>query len=67
MVFIAANMKDAAMHLENMIPVKKYDGKKSSNSTILTLVLYLYKRVLGVDDVREIVKNDFLNLTPTYS
>jgi len=47
-IFIANNLKDIISYLPNVVPIKQYDGKKSKNSTIMNLVLYLYKRMYGV-------------------
>ncbi|CDW87896.1 UNKNOWN [Stylonychia lemnae] len=62
-ILVSQNLKDVVSQMQNVIPIKQYDGKKSKNSTIMNLVLYLYKRLLGVPDVREIIKTDFHSLT----
>ena len=49
-----------------MIPIKSYDGKRSKNSTIMNLVIYLYKQILGEEDVREVIRDDFLKLSNLY-
>jgi hypothetical protein len=66
-VFVAANMKDVALHLENMVPIRKYDGRRSKNSTILNLVIFLYKKILGIEDVRPSIRNSFLELSSNYA
>lgn len=48
-------MISTANHIENTIPVKKYDGKKSKNKTLMKLVVYLFQRIAGVEDVREVI------------
>lgn len=32
----------------------------------MNLVVYLYKKMLGAKDIREIVQRDFLQLSPSY-
>eukprot|EP00347_Sterkiella_histriomuscorum_P014017 403362480 len=65
-IFISQNYKDVAMHIQNTVPIKQYDGKRSKNSTLMNLVVYLYKRMLGQDDVKSIIENDFLKLSTMY-
>ena len=36
-IFITHNLKDAVLNLENTVPVKGYDGKKSKNCTLMSL------------------------------
>ena len=59
-ILVSANLKEAAQHLTNVVPIKSYDGKKSKNNTLMSMVDYLYKYYLKAEDVREIVAQDFL-------
>lgn len=54
------------MHMHNTVPIKQYDGKRSKNSTLMNLVVYLYKRMLGQDDIKLIIEEDFLKLSTIY-
>lgn len=53
-------------YLENVVPIKAYDGRKSKNSTLMSLSHYLIKTFYGVKDVRKIIIKDFLRLSPYY-
>lgn len=65
-VLVTSNIKEAVNSILNIVPVKAYDGKRSKNSTLMNLAVYLYKRILPAEDVREVIKQDFLKLSPYY-
>jgi hypothetical protein len=48
-------MKEVVNHIQNVVPLKGFDGKRSKNSTLINLTLFMYKRMLGVDDVRDVI------------
>jgi hypothetical protein len=59
-------MSEVLLNLENVIPIKAYDGKRSKNSTFMNLIYYILSTLYGVNDVRKVIKNDFLKLSPLY-
>lgn len=65
-ILITSNLKETINHLQNSVPVKAYDGKRSKNSTLMNLALYLFKKFMNAEDVRKVVEGDFLSLSPLY-
>ena len=59
-------MTEVIFNIENVIPIKAYDGRRSKNSTLMNLAMYLLSTVLGVDDVRDTIRDQFLKLSPCY-
>ena len=55
------------MNLMNVVPVKSYDGKRSKNATLMNLANYLIERYNSVDDIRECVIDDFIQLSKDYN
>lgn len=53
-------------NIENAIPIKSYDGKRSKYSTLMSLAHYLLSDIYKIEDVRKIVVQDFLKLSPFY-
>lgn len=58
-LFIANDLRDVSLVHNNAIFVKSYLGNKYEN-TLAKLKVYLLKHILECNDVREIVKRDFL-------
>jgi energy-coupling factor transporter ATP-binding protein EcfA2 len=54
-IFVTHNMKEVVNHIQNVVPVKGFDGKRSKNSTLMNLTLFMYKRMLSVEDVRSTI------------
>jgi hypothetical protein len=48
-------MKEVVNHIQNVVPVKGFDGKRSKNSTLMNLTLFMYNRMLSVEDVRSTI------------
>ena len=65
-ILISSNLVEVVFNIENVIPIKAYDGKKSKNSTLMGLALYLLSNIYRKDDVRDVIVKDFLKLSPHY-
>ena len=48
------------INLENGIPIKDFYGDKCDKE-LLYLTKYIYDKLLNADDVREVIKKDFIN------
>lgn len=58
-LFIANDLRDMTLIHQNSIFVRSYHGNKYEN-TLAKLKMYLLKHVLECNDVRDIVRRDFL-------
>lgn len=65
-ILISQCLKQVAKNLENVIPIKAYDGRKSKNCTLMNLGFYLMSNIYGQHDSREVIKRDFLSICPYY-
>ena len=63
---VSTNLKEVAQNLTNVVPLKPFEGKKSKNATLINLVNYLHNKLLGTEDVRDVIEQDFLSLVPEY-
>jgi hypothetical protein len=59
-VIVAVNLDDLSTNIKSVIPVKPFEGKKRDN-TLKYLLAYLIGRILPVNDVREVIQEDFLS------
>jgi hypothetical protein len=48
---VSANLKEVFTSLNNVIPIKAYDGNRSKNSTLMNLATYLINYMYNVRDV----------------
>lgn len=59
-IMISSCLKEVIYNLENVVPVKAYDGKNSKNSTLAHLASYLISCFSGIDDIQPVIYKDFL-------
>jgi hypothetical protein len=65
-IFVTSSLKEVFMDLENVVPIKGFDGKKSTNTTLTSLAIYLITVISEADDARSVIKRDFLSLSEFY-
>ena len=51
-ILVASNLKEVANNIQNVVPVKSYDGKRSKNATLINLATYLIHRFAFAEDIR---------------
>jgi hypothetical protein len=54
-ILVSANMKEVAGNIQNVVPIKSYDGTKSKNKTVMSLVNFLIANFTHIKDVRDVV------------
>ena len=58
-IFVCTDVRDALLVHQNSVLVRPYHGNKYEN-TLTKLRLYLEKNIAEANDVREVIKRDFL-------
>jgi NLI interacting factor-like phosphatase len=58
-LFVTNDIRDMTLVHQNAIYVRSYHGNKYEN-TLAKLKVYLLKHILDSNDVRDVVKRDFL-------
>lgn len=61
-LFVTNDIRDMTLIHQNSIYVRSYHGNKYEN-TLAKLKVYLLKHILECNDVRDVVKRDFLSHT----
>jgi hypothetical protein len=61
-VIVGVTLEDLATNIKSVVPVKPFEGKKKDNA-LKNLQEYLINKVHKSSDVRECIKEDFLQLT----
>lgn len=60
LIFLVNDLRDSLLIKENAIIVRPYHGNKYEN-TLAKLKMYLLKYILECNDVRDVIKRDFLS------